>query len=98
MSEGQAFHSMPTWRQRLNRRLGFTLPFSEEDFEWRNAEQEGFAPGAMMTRVVLRVSLLDRIRLLITGRCMVEVTSKTDKIIERAESRSSFCVRGFGDY
>lgn len=86
------YYLKPSWKQRLGLRLGFTFPFDEELLDWRTEERENFVSGALITRVRIHISWMDLLRLLLSGRAEVEISTKTDKIIERAESRSRFRV------
>jgi len=75
-------------------RLGFNFRFDEDLFDWRNQDppEEGFVIGAFETTTHVHVGWLDRIKLLVTGHCAVTTWTKTDVLINRAETRSEFAV------
>lgn len=75
-------------------RLGFRHTWDESLFDWRNQEppEDGFVPGAFSTHIHVRVSWLDRLRLLITGHCEVVCYTKTDVLVNQAKTRSTFAV------
>jgi hypothetical protein len=76
-------------------RFGFRYRFDEALFDWRNQEPQAddwFAPSALCTRVKIRVSWLDRLRLLCSGTCEVSCHTRTDVLVSRAETRSQFAV------
>ena len=83
-----------TIRSIVWRKLGFRHRFDEELFDWRNKEppEEGFVVGAITTNVTIRVSFLDRLRLLVSGHAELSVYTKTNVEIDRAVSRSEFAV------
>lgn len=76
-------------------------PFGERFWSWLGFRQcraefaeevDGFAPSYMTTTVYGRLNWSARMRLLISGKVMVSVATKTDKAIERAVSRSAISV------
>jgi len=75
----------PTLAERFWRALGYRCRGVPEE----TPEMEGLR-GWMMQTVVWRVSLLDRLRLLIGGRVRVRVLTKTDVEIGEALSVSTF--------
>ena len=90
---GGAFYAKPTWRERLKNWLGFGWQSSLALMDWRCQEPElGFAPGAMITETHIQLDWGDRLRLLLTGHCAIEVSTKTDVIVSKALSRSRFAV------
>lgn len=74
--------------------LGFRHRWDEALFEWRNQEplEPGFVPGAMATRVIVHVCWLDRMRLLVSGRCEIVSYMKTDALVNKTQTRSAFAV------
>lgn len=91
---GGAFYAIykPTLRERAWRRLGFRQRFDEALWTWKNEPMEGFAEGAITTTVAVYVGYVDRLRLLISGHCQVDVYTKTSVVAEHAVSRSGFSV------
>lgn len=76
-------------------RLGFHYGWDEALFNWRSADPEPddwFVAGALTTRIEVHVGFLDRIRLLISGRCELFCSTRTDVVVKRAETRSQFAV------
>lgn len=75
-------------------RLGFHYSSDEDLFNWRNQEppEEGFAPGAFCTVIGVRISFLDRLRILASGHCQISVYTKTDVMPLKIKSRSIFAV------
>lgn len=76
-------------------RLGFRRRFDEELFAWRNEEpkpEDGLVPSALCTHVRVHIDWWDRLRLLVSGACEIEVYTKTDVLVNKAISRSQFSV------
>jgi hypothetical protein len=73
-------------------RLGFRYRFDEGLFNWRDEETPGFAPDAITTRIKIRVSFADRLRLLVSGHCEVSAYTKTNVPVDHAITRSRFAV------
>lgn len=90
MTNECATASRPSLRHRFWRALGFGRNDGWLDLsDWRSEDpKEGFAFGAMLTETYVYFDFWDRVRVLVSGKCEVHVWSKTDKIINRAESRS----------
>lgn len=61
-------------------------------WDWSIEDTPDFAAGALMTDVVVRLSFTDRLRVLLTGWLHVQQHTKTDVIVNRAESRSTVRV------
>lgn len=73
-------------------RLGWRYRSDESLFDWRNKEEEGFAPHALCTRTEIHITFVDRLRLLISGRCELTAYTKTDKLVDHAVTRAQFAV------
>jgi hypothetical protein len=76
-------------------RLGWRYKYDEALFEWRNttpSPTDWWKPGCLSTLTVMRIGWLDRIRLLISGTCELRLDTRTNVIVDRAESRSQFSV------
>lgn len=93
-ANGGAFYAPESMRFIIWRKLGFRHRFNEELFDWRNQEppEEGFVIGAISTNVEIRVSFMDRLRLLVSGHANLSVYTKTNVMVDRAASRSEFAV------
>lgn len=92
---GYGSYARPTFRQRLWRRLGFGFHFDEALFDWRNQEAEAsdwFVSSAFNTVTDIHIDWLDRLRILISGRCSLSAYTRTDVLVNKAESRSQFAV------
>jgi hypothetical protein len=74
----------PTIAERFWRAMGFRSHHPETS---ETGEQ---LPFWIMTNVHLNVSILDRIRLLISGNAIVRVEVRTDVAVNKTESASSF--------
>lgn len=77
---------VPTWGERVSRGLGFRGAYQQ-----RPDETEEF-PSYMVTSVRIGLSLLDRLRILLTGKIDVETVSQTDVEVRRVKSQSSVGV------
>ncbi len=96
-NDTQAFAtaSRESLRSRFWRRLGFGFRSDTGLFDWRNEEPKDgdwWVIGAISTTTVVHVSFLDRLRLLVSGRAYLEESTRTNVEVERAETRSAFCV------
>ncbi len=80
----------PTLKQRIIRRLGFGYPGRPdmEDLE----DAPNLAPGYLTQTVEIHFNWRDRLRLLISGIAVVEISTKTDKPIDVAIARSKVGV------
>jgi len=86
-----AYYQEPTpltLRERLARWL-FPFPSSPPHSD---RLERLVGPTYVVTVVRVHVDLADRLRLLWSGRCEVQVRTYTDKLIDNAESTSSFAV------
>ena len=72
------------------RRLLYRLFPSRLSPRWE--DESGWAPSWMETNTEVHLNWADRLRLLISGRCRVEVATRTSVVVGKAESRSVFCV------
>ena len=78
---------------RIWRRLGFGRRPDFDIIDWRCDEQlGGFAPGALVSETFVYVDFLDRLRVLLSGKIYIEVSTKTDALVEHSQSRSTFSV------
>ena len=50
----------------------------------------GWAPGALHTDTYAELGMLDRLRVLVSGKLAIRCTTRTDVIVKKAESRSTF--------
>ena len=82
----------PTTAQRLWRYLGFGHRYDLSLTDWRTAEPEWWTPGALVTETEIILDWKDRLRVLVSGRCSLHVSTRTDVPITRSESRSLFSV------
>lgn len=80
MSENTCGVETPRWRDRF--------------FPQRRAPIPAARPGVfwLRTDVRSRLSWQDRLRLLISGECIVRIFTETDTQVETAQSESSFSV------
>lgn len=80
----------PLWR-----RWWFKDGFDETLFDWRSSDpqpSDWWKPGVLSSHVQVRVDWLDRLKLLISGKCQIDVYTRTDVIVRKCESRSTFTV------
>jgi hypothetical protein len=75
------FYHRPTLAQRLARALGFRFRLGEEP---KGADRQ---PGWAKTKIRLRLSPLDRVRLLATGKLDLDVTHYIDRPVDRMVNR-----------
>ncbi len=74
----------PTVWQRLGFGYAYTPTQDDEDFpepEW--------APGVFLTETFVHLDLIDRIRVLVSGKLHVQTRSKTDCAVNRASTVSA---------
>ena len=60
--------------------------------DWRCEEEPGFAPGALITDTVAHLDFLDRLRVLVSGKVRIEVSTKTDVLVKKSKSMSAVGV------
>jgi len=92
---GMAFSAGPSLRQRIWWWLGFGHQFDQPLFDWRTQEakpDDWFVSSALTTETTIHIDWLDRLRILVSGRCSLSTYSRTDVLVNRAESRSQFAV------
>lgn len=79
-------------------RLGFghahVAPWGDEDDAGRCPD--GLLATSLVTETHVRFDLIDRLRILITGRVHVFVRTRSERDPGRAESRSAVRVKGWG--
>ena len=90
MAETKAINAYEAKPPTLWQRLGFgtCLPPNMDDLE----DAEGFAPAYLETGVINVLDRWDRLRVLISGKVLVVVATKTDVIVKRAVSRSNVSI------
>lgn len=86
----QAFYALPSRSQRLWCWFGFGEARAERPDE--DELSEGWAPSWFIIGTKARLDWKDRIRVLISGKVMIEQAVKTDVIIGRSRSTSAFSV------
>lgn len=62
------------------------LPIPAED------DKPGFAPSYLLTYVEARLDWLDRLRILVSGKCEVQIRTYTDVAVKKSVSESLFTV------
>lgn len=77
-----AMHHRPTLLERLARRLGFTFRLGEEP------EGVDAWPGWARTELRLDLPILDRVRLLLTGRLHISMTHYADVRFDNMKNRT----------
>lgn len=85
----------PSLADRVWRWLGYRRAYDHDLIEWRTAEPQPldwWKPGALVTVTEIRLGFVDRLRLLVSGRCEVEVSARTDAIVGRSEARAVVSV------
>lgn len=88
---GGAFYARQPIHIRVAQHLGFGRcapdrfdDISDDDLNW--------ATGRFETETFIRVDILDRLRLLVSGKMMVVVSSKTSVSVQKAISRSNVAI------
>ena len=89
--ENLAMVYVPTLRERFWRALGFRYHHVDPP-----PAAEGM-PGWMMTRVRLDFSVLDRLRLLLTGSLRLDLSQSTNVQVDTCVSSSSWRIRAPGE-
>ena len=84
---GYYHEHIPTLLERMWRRLGYVGSYPDMPEEMA----EGL-PHWMMTQVKLRISLADRLRLLVSGRAILRVESRAEHDPGQVASASAFQV------
>jgi hypothetical protein len=59
-------------------------------------DEKDMPEGAITTDVVVVLGAADRLRILITGRLHVAIRTKTERVVDRAISKSAVKVLGWG--
>lgn len=77
---------------RIWRTLGFGMNSRMDMVDWRCEEEPDFAPGALITDTVAHLDFLDRLRVLVSGRVRVEVSTKTDVLVKKSKSMAAVGV------
>jgi hypothetical protein len=86
--QSEALVARPSLSARFWRRLGFGVAHCKRPDE----DREGFAPGYGCSEVYLWLPWRERLRVLISGKAMVEMLHQTDVMPGRWESVSAFKV------
>lgn len=73
--------------QRFWSRAGFGAPHVAPP-----DDEDGFAPGGIVSTVITDVDWADRIRILLSGRVGVQIRIQTDVIVGTAKSTARFSV------
>lgn len=74
---------VPTWRERIARKLGYR-------YHWVDLPEDVPTEGWMMTTVKMRFSFLDRVRLLFDGRLHLDLRQATDAKVDNCTTATSF--------
>ena len=89
-SHGGAFAQGPSWRTRMWQRLGFFGRFDQECSDWREDVPEG--GDLIHVETTISISFVDRLRILLSGRCELRSYTKTTVPVAKCETRSTFRV------
>lgn len=89
--ENGAMYHVPTWRQRLWRRIGYRYHLGAEP---ENVEQ---LKGWMCTETRLHFGLADRLRLFLTGRLHMRLVQYTEVQVEGTKNRFDWHILAPGD-
>lgn len=84
----------PSLSERFQKFLGYG-DCLQPDFE-DDPHAEGYTESYLMNVTLAHLDWKDRLRVLISGRLVVRVSTKTDKIIERSYSKSNISVAPVG--
>ncbi len=84
------FCATASWRTRMWQRLGFFGRFEESVFDWRQDVPDG--GDLIHVETTISISFVDRMRILISGRCELRSYTKTVVPIGKCETRSEFRV------
>jgi hypothetical protein len=85
--QGYAMHHVPTWTERLRRALGFRFHYGEEP------EGGDDLPGWMCTEVGINFGILDRLRLLTTGRLHLRLIQHTPVQCDFSKNRIDWQIK-----
>lgn len=88
---GYAMHYVPTRMQRLRRALGFRFHYGEEP------DGTDDLAGWMCTEVGLNFSVLDRLRLLTTGRLRLRLIQHTPVQCDFSKNRLDWQIKAPGE-
>lgn len=88
---GYAMHHVPTRMERLRRALGFRFHYGEEP------ENIDDLPGWMCTEVGLNFGLLDRLRLMTTGRLRIRLIQHTPVQCAFSRNRLDWEIKAPGE-
>ena len=80
---------------RIWRALGFRMAYVHTPEEW-SKESPDWAIGGLTTDTFISVSIADRLRILLTGKAMMQIKTRTDKEVVHAQSISDFAVMPLG--
>lgn len=89
---GDAYCAREPLSSRIWRGLGFGMSNRSDMIDWRCEEEDGFAPGALITDTVVVLDFMDRLRVLFGGRIRLEVSTKTDVLVKKSKSMSAVGV------
>ena len=85
-AEGYYSEYVAPLSERVARRLGFRRAYQERP------EETAEFPSYMVSNIRIGVSILDRLRLLISGKMEVEIVTQTDVEVHHAKSQSNVGV------
>ena len=88
--DGYAVHHVPTLSERMWRKLGFRYHLGEEPEGFEKLE------GWMCTRCCMDFSILDRLRLLLTGRLHIQLTQYTPVQCDYSKNRLDWEIKHIG--
>ena len=88
---GGAFYARPPLRERIVRSLGFGR-CSSPRFDEISDDDPNWAAATLQVSTIVNLDWLDRLRLLIGGRLLVEASVKTDVIVRHSMARSNVGV------
>jgi hypothetical protein len=97
MEESHCYYTeyKPTFWERVQKFLGYG-DCLQPDFEGDPRAIEGYTESHLVSVTLVHLDWKDRLRLLISGRLVVRFSTKTDKIIEKAYSKSNVSVAPVG--
>lgn len=86
-----AMYHVPTWRERLWRRMGYRYHMGDEP-----ADVDAL-PGWMCTESQIHFGIADRVRLLFTGRLHMRLVQYTSVQVEGTKNRFDWHIMAPGD-
>ena len=86
-----AYSHVPTWRERMWRRLGFRYHLGDEP------SGADTMTGWMASTVNFHFGVLDRVRLLMTGRLHIKIVQHTTVQCDESKNRVDWQIRAPGE-